>query len=167
MPEIDYVLYDTAPFGTTAATSHTLFQVVQNGDATHIEDYTNMLGSGSLPQAYTFRIKSIQVFPAEDITQADLAPMLKGSYLVVVVGDTEFIQAPLHLFPAPGQITGHYSQATAALGAALTFGGLPMVLDSPIEIPGGTRFSVLVYQKTALAAATNVKVCLVGTLIKP
>lgn len=167
MPDIDFVLYDTAPFGTSAGVSHNLFQVVQNGDATHTEDFTNMLGSGSLPQAYTFRLKSIQVFPAENVGQADLAAILLKSWIVVVVGDTEYIQAPLHLFCAPGQITGHYTQAAAATAAALTFGGLPYLLDNPIEIPGGTRFLVTVYQGTGLATATQVKVCLVGTLVKP
>jgi hypothetical protein len=160
MPEIDYVLYDTAPFNVTAGVPFTLFQVVQNGDAIHIEDYTNMLGSGSLPQSYSFRIKSVQVFPAEDITVTDLQALLKGSYLVIVVGDTEYVQAPLHLLCAPGGIQD-------GAGAAVSFSGLPLVLDNPIEIPGGTRFSVLIYQKTALAAATDVKVCLVGTLVKP
>jgi hypothetical protein len=164
--ELDYILYDTAPFGVAGAADYVLFQVVENGDAVHVPQFTNMLGSGALPQAYTFRIESIQVFPAETITAADIVIAYAEGFISVIVGDSEVIQAPLRLFPPSANITGLLLQAVAADQDAVSMSGLPYTFDNPITIPGGTRFQVLVHQDAALGVATNVKVCLIGKLVK-
>jgi len=164
---IRYVLYDTAPFGTSAGVDHELFQVAEGADSTHVESYTNSLGAGSLPTEYKFTVEKIEVFPDQDVSQADLQKIWKDSLLELKVAEKTYVKAPLQLFAASQGYQGHYTQGTASDANMVSMKGEGFVLDPPVEIPGGTKFRVRVYQGTALSSATNVKVCLIGKLERP
>lgn len=167
MADLRYFLYDTAVFGTTAGTEHVLFQVAQGGDATHTEDFTNSRGAGSLPSEERFVCDRIGVFVDAAIADAEVEKVFTGSFLEIRVADKSVFKAPLKVCAGYGGWSGHFTQATAANRALIGPAQGYCHLDIPIEIPGGTAFRVRVYQKTALAAAANVKVVLGGVLSTP
>ena len=169
MPEtIKYVLYDTAEFGASAGVDHELFQVAEGADSTHVEHFTNSRGAGALPPEESFLVEEIQVFPDPDLSQADAQLVWKDSFLEVKVGDRTYLKAPLQLFAASQGFQGHYTQGTAADANMTSMKGEGFKLDPAIEIPGGTKFRVRVYQGTALSGANkSVKVCLIGKLTRP
>ncbi|RLI86448.1 MAG: hypothetical protein DRP01_04240, partial [Archaeoglobales archaeon] len=163
-----YTLYDTAEFGTTAGVTHTLFQVREGADSTHVAHFTNMRGPGALSSEERFVIEKIEVFPDPDFSVDDLQAMWKDSYLEVKGADKSVLKVPLALCAAAVGFMGHYTQASAADECLASLKGEGYKLPIPIEIPGATSFAVEVYQGTALSAANkSVKVCLTGTLTMP
>jgi len=167
MPDLSWVLYDTAQFGTSANTSHELFQVAQGADSTHSEDFTNSPGSGSLPSNQKFIVKAIAVYPEHNIDQAEIAKIFNKSWLQLKVSESVKLKTPLSLLAAPQQFTGHYTQGTAADGNNVSWSGPLFELEIPIEIPGGTQYKVTIMQVVAAAATEQVKCCLIGTLTRP
>ncbi len=168
MADYTATLYDTAVFGTTAGAEHTLFQVAQGGDSTHVEAFTNMRGAGSLPNDEDFRVDEIAVFPDVNASAADLQNMTIGSFLEVRVSDKTVLKAPLAMFMKHAAYGGLYTQATAANEALIGLLGDGYKLPIPIAIPGGTSFRVRIYQGTAMSAASqNLKVALNGVLTMP
>ena len=168
MPEkIDFVLYDTWQPSTTAGAEATLFQTPQGGDSTHVESFTNMLGAGSLPGDLSFTINEIEIQPVQDIALADIQKLFKESFLEIRVSGKDFIKAPLQLFASKSGFSGHYSQTAAADGSAISLLAGRVTLKNPIVVPGGAPFKVRAVLGTALSAAKNVKVCLIGELERP
>lgn len=167
--DLDYVLYDTAVFTNVANTEQVLFQVAQGGDATHTESFTNMRGSGALPQEEAFACIRIGVTVDFDTAgEEDYTTVWRGSFLEVRVSDKTVLKAPLALFSAANMYGGHYSQAAAANNAVIGLQGDGLKLDIPITIKGGTAFRVRVVQANATSAASkNMKVWLRGTLTTP
>lgn len=167
MPDISFVLFDTAVFGV-AASDQSLFQVSMQGDATHTENFTNSRGAGSLPQNEKFTLKEIGVFPETDLLIADIEAMQRGSFIEVIISDVHYMKIPLQLCMKASGYGGHFGQAAAADAALIGVMNDGYKLEIPIEIPGGTQFRIRVVQGTALGVASkNVKVCLIGILSIP
>lgn len=167
MADLHYVLYDTATFGTTAGTNHLLFQVGEGVDASHPESITNMRGNGSLPTEESFTLMAIHVWPEQEIGEADLYDLFDRCLLELRVSDKTLLKAPLRLFASHNAWGGQFTQATAANRAVIGVEGNGFTLQNPITIPGGTRFSVRLYQNNAFTSAVYVKVALEGVLTTP
>lgn len=164
MPDLSWVLYDTAVFNTTANVGHELFQVSQGGDTTHTEDFTNSPGAASLPANQNFEIKAIGVYPEHDITAAELVKIYNKSWLELKVSESVKLKLPLSLVAAPQEFSGAVG---AAAGSGLSWAGPVFDLEIPIPVPGGTQYKVTIQQVVATAAAEQLKVCLFGTLTRP
>ena len=164
--DLDYILYDTAVFGTVANFESVLFQVAQGADVTHVESFTNMRGAGALPQEEAFKCNWLGV--TVDFTSTlpqDYKAMWLASFLEFRLSDKTVLKIPLAAAAAYSAFSGHYSQAAAADNAAVSLMGNGYTLDIPIEISGGTAFRVRVVQGTVLSAASkNVKILLGGIL---
>ena len=167
MPDLDWILFDTAVFTTGPAGQIQLFQVPQGGDATHTEDFTNSLGAGSLPANQNFVIKGIAIYPELDIVEVEIKKVLARSYLEIVVADLVKLKAPLVYFAAPQQYSGFDNLTPAAGLMAVSYGGPLFEMVIPIAIPGGTPFKVNITQMIATAADEQVKCLLIGTLTRP
>lgn len=167
--DLDYVIYDTAVFGTVANFENVLFQVSQGSDATHTENFTNARGAGTFPQEESFLVKHIGVVADfNTATPEDYQLMWYASFLELRVSDKTLLKAPLHWFAHRNAYQGHYSQAAAADNALIGLMGDGYMLENPISIKGGTSFRVRVVQGTALSAVSkNVKVNMRGLLSIP
>lgn len=164
--QLSYDIYDTAVLTNgTAPIELTLFQIAQNGDATHTESFTNARGGGSFPSGEGFTVESIHVFADFNGVIADMQNMWIGSLLELRVRDLTIIKAPLITFVNYQEWGVFYTQAAAAAEAVGGPRGAGRTLMNPVNIPGGTSFKVRVVQGTTLSVATsNVKVVLRGTL---
>lgn len=168
MPELNYVLYDTAEFGVSADAEHVLFQVAQGADSTHNEKFTNSRGSGVLPNQESFLLKGLRVFADYDVPEADVKKIWRDSYIEIRVADRTLFKAPLTLVASHNSFGGVVNQANAADGAIVGIHGKGFMFDIPIKIDGGKAFKVNIYQGTALASAnSSIKVCLIGNLNMP
>lgn len=165
MANLSYPLYDTAFFGNAAGVERTLFQEAQGATANATKANTNSRGAGQLPTNEKFIIKSVHVFPDADLTLADIDDMFEQSYLEIRLNDETMLIAPLRMFASHSSYGGHFGQAAAAAAELIGLQGDGFMLDNPIEINGGNAFRVIVFQGTALSAASlRVKVVLNGTL---
>lgn len=166
MPDISYMLYDTAIFGVTANTEHVLFQVAQGADAVHTEQFTNSRGAGVLPQQEQMVVNRVCVWQDFAPTTVVAARVVwLQSFLEIRVADETLLKIPIIAAAYRGAVGAVFGVAVAADNA---WGG-PMgegyYLDNPIVIPGGTGFRVRVLQSlAAVAAASNMKVALSGVL---
>lgn len=169
MPEMDYVLYDTAAFGNAANTEHLLFQVAQGGDATHTESFTNSRGAGQIPNEETMVIEEIAVtVVTNQATPSDYQNVWIASFLEIKIADFSWGKFPLALLARANSYGGHYSQAAAADDAMIGLQGKGLQLKRPITLKGGTSFKVRVFQGTALGGASrNVLISLIGVLNMP
>lgn len=164
MPDLSWVLYDTAVFNTVATTAHELFQVSQGSDSTHTEDFTNSPGAGSLPSGQNMEVKAVGVYPEHDVTAAELVKIYNKAWLELKVSESVKLKLPLSLVAAPQEFNGAVG---AAAGSGLSWAGPIFDLEIPIPIPGGTQYKVTIMQVVATAAAEQLKVCLFGTLTRP
>ena len=160
----DHILFDTAPFGTSAGTTHSLFQVTEGGDGTHTKDFTNSPGAGSLPNKQKMTVNSIEVWPEADILEEENQKVWNKSYLRVEVDGDEKLRAPLLMFAAEHAQVGEFHEATNSKINSLSWTKKPMLFKNPIIIPGGTPFKIEVYQSVATAGTEQVKVALVGLI---
>lgn len=168
MAEVNWPLYDTAPFGNVAATTHTLFQVRENGDATHITGFTNMRGNGSLPSNESFMVERLMVYPDVELAEADLVTWFGANWLRLRVEDKEMITIPLRMCVGDAAFGGHYTQASTAANSAIGPMGKGYELSNPVMIPQGGNLLVEVFQATALATTgQNIKIVLDGILNRP
>lgn len=167
MPDVDWIMYDTAPFTIAAAGQLQLFQVPQGGDATHIEAYCNTPGAGSLPANQNFVIKAIAIYPDQDVTIGDLRLVFKQSYVEIVVSDKVMLKVPMAYLAAPMDFSQAVNFADPLVLAAGAYSAPLYEFVIPISIPGGTPFKVNITQITALIAAVQVKCLLIGTLTRP
>lgn len=167
MADYHYVLYDTATFATTAPTNHLLFQVGEGVDASHPESITNMRGNASLPTEEKFTLYRIHVWNEQELGEADLFDLTDQALLELRVSDKTLLKIPLRLAISHAGFGGHFTQATAANRVAIGNEGNGFELQTPIELPGGTRFAVRVYQDKAFTSTCRVKVALEGILSMP
>lgn len=167
MPDVDWVFFDTAIFTTGPAGQIQLFQIPQGGDSVHVEDFTNSIGSGSLPANMSFLIKAIAMYAELDIVEIEIKKVLARSYLEIVVADKVMLKAPLIYFAAPQGYAGYNNVTPAANLMAVSYVGPLFELVIPIPIPGGTPFKINVTQIVATAADEQVKLLMIGTLTRP
>jgi hypothetical protein len=167
MADYRYVLYDTATFNTSGSTNHILFQVGEGADSSHPEYITNMRGNGALPTEEAFTVQRIHVWNEQEVAEADIFDLTDQSLLELRVSDKTLLKIPLRLALSHVEAGGHFTQATAAARAIIGHTGYGFELPEAITIPGGTRFSVRVYQSNAFNASTRVKVALEGILSMP
>lgn len=167
MPVYDWTLYDTAVFGATAVTDHELFKVAQNGDATHTQSFTNSRGAGVMPANEQFDIDTIGISPDGDFSANDRGDMWDGAFITIRVNNQDVFTAPLRMCAGYAAYSGHFTQAAAADMNRIGLEGMGYKLNKPITIKGGMSFSVIVSQRTAITAASNVKTMLRGNLTLP
>lgn len=168
MPDYSFHIYDTALFGVTAGTTHTLFQVPQGGDATHVMDFTNMRGAGQFPVNEKFTIRKIMVASESELAEADVTAWYRLSYLKLLRSNHEDLISPLLPLIAYAGFGGHFTQAAAANRALIGRMGEGYVLTPNISIDGGDAFKIEVFQGVALSAANQrIKVILEGILNSP
>jgi hypothetical protein len=165
MVDFSYPLYDTAFFGTVAATLHTLFSQAQGASATLSKSVTNSRGAGQLPQNESYEADWLGIFLDEAGVLADVSAVWADSYAEFRVNDETVFLSPLRMLAAYNAWGGHYTQAAAADAARIGLMGDGLKLPTPIVIPGGTSFQVLIFQGTALSAVTqSVRFVMNGTL---
>lgn len=166
--DVSYHLYDTAVFSNAAATVHSLFQVIEGGDATHTSDFTNMRGSGQLPGNETFKIRKISVAFESNVVEADAEDWYVNSFLKLTYNNLVMLQSPLLPLIDHTAFSGQYTQAAAATRALIGRWGSGYMLDPMITIKGNTGFLVQISQGVALATANmRIKCILEGILSRP
>lgn len=167
MPDVDWILYDTAPFTIAAAGQLPLYQIPQGGDAVHTEDFCNTPGAGSLPANQNFMIKAIAIYPEPSCLQVDIDLVFNRSYVEIIVADKVMLKAPMAYFAAPQSFGGSNGIVLAALATWVSYSGPLFEMVIPIPIPGGTPFRVNITQVVGISANTQVKCLLIGTLTRP
>lgn len=168
MVDLSWMLYDTALFGTVDNTPHTLFQVAEGGDATHVADFTNMRGFGVLPSTEKFVARKIGVALETNATESDAEDWFLDGYLRLYLANNVVFQAPTLALISNTGFNGHFAQAAAANRALIGRNGNGYELDPQLVIGGGVLFKVELYQGTVVAANnTRVKVMLDGILTRP
>src|SRR6267142_4480250 len=142
MPKYDYVIFYTWIAGATANDEFQLFQVQQNGDATHTEQFTNMRGPGSFPQDETFVLDRIGIIVDHDIIQADVTKLFMGGFLEIRQVDRTVLKAPLSLFSEANAYGGSDTTTAAANGNVIGLLGSGFQLRPGMEITlnGGQGF---------------------------
>lgn len=165
MASFDWVLYDTANFGTNADTMHSLFQVAQYGDSTHTPDYTNMRGNGSLPANERFVVNCIGVRMQPEIDLDDLLAMFNGSYLQMRTKDEIIFEAPLNRCSQDMGYGGVGFQGSADTQYAVGLIHDGFKLTMPIEIEGGNSFRVDIYQDQAMGTANKLVKCMLTGIL--
>lgn len=161
--EIDYLFYDTAAFGNTANTVHTLFQVANGADSTHNDSFTNMSGSGAFPQSEDFTLQWLGAAIDYNGSAADIQNTFIANVFTLEVANKQLLKLPLFMLATNSAFGGHYSQAAAADEAIIGLSGNGYSLRKNILIPKGTGFRVIVTQVTALSGANkNVKILMGG-----
>lgn len=167
MADYRYDLYDTYVFGA-AASQGRLFQVAEGGDATHTTAFTNSRGAGVIPQNEKFVIDWIGAI--EDYTPliANRVNILTASWAELIVSNNSVLKVRLARLWSNNAYGGHFTQAVAADLAVIGRVGSGYDLrDHPIVIEGGTQFTLIVNQGTAVAAASNVVFVMSGVLTRP
>lgn len=161
-----YTLYDTIVFGTAVQAEQKLFQVISGGDATHTKSFTNMRGSGALPQQEKFTIQRVGVYiDFNNLVQTDIVNAWIGNYLEIRVADNSVLLIPLRAAAQYNGFNGYYSQAAAANGALGGLQGDGYEVDPSIELAGGTPLAVNIPQSVVMTvAAVNMRVLLHGIL---
>lgn len=168
MATIHYPLFDTAQFGTTGGAEFTLFQVAQGTTTQATESFTNMRGTGVLPNPESFTVKKIRVFPDYAVPRADVTAIWRGSYMQLRINDQIRLHIPLALAASNTAYSGADTTTAGANQNAVGLIGDGFMLEQPLDIPGGTVFRVRVVQGAALATANGfIKVVLDGLLTTP
>ena len=165
--DLEYVLYDTYVFGA-AASSGRLFQNAEGSDATHVTSFTNSRGAGIIPQSEKFVVQKL--FAVVDFVPliANITKLTVASWVELLVANRSLLKIPLAFLIAHSSYSGQAFQAVAADLANVGMEGDGYDFGAhPIQIDGGTQFVLSVNQGTAVAAASNVKFCLQGTLSIP
>lgn len=167
MADYRYDLYDTYVFGA-AASQGRLFQVAEGGDATHTTAFTNMRGAGVLPQNEKLVVDWIGAIEVYVPLIANRVNIFNASWLEFIVSNNSVLKIPLIRAWALNLYGGHFTQAAAADLAVIGRAGNGYDLkDHPITLDGGTQFTLVVNQGTAVAAASNVLFVLSGVLTRP
>jgi hypothetical protein len=168
MPDVAYMLFDTAVFGAAAPTEFILFQSRQGSDGTHTETFTNSRGPGVMPQSESFKIEVVYVWPDFAPLEANVGTWFLASKLEVILADKLLLSLPLTVCLGQNRWGGADASTAAANQAHVSMdnGGFEL-LDHPITLPPGEVFKVRLLQGTAAAASSNVKVGLQGILTLP
>ena len=169
MAVLYYPIWDTAVFGAAANTEFLLFQVAQQGDATHTESFTNSRGAGVFPASESYLIKKVSVVVDFNILQANAQTWYVGAFLEIRVSDVIRFKAPLQLLMDASAFGGASSTTAGANQntVGLLGDGFELPPDRFINVPGGAPWKVRVFQVTAAAASSNIKVVLQGDLTIP
>lgn len=167
MPELRYDLYDTFVFGAAAGQGR-LFQVAEGGDAVHTTAFTNSRGAGVIPQNEKFVIDWIGAVEDYIPLIANRVNIFLGSWVELIISNTSVLKVRLQRIWAHNEYGGHFTQLAAAdLSIIGRSGNGYSLADHPLTIDGGTQFTLIVNQGTAVAAASNVVFVLGGTLTRP
>lgn len=164
MAVYDFDLYDSVVFGATPDLTQSLFQVGEGADATHVREFTNMRGAGSLPQGEEFLVRSIHCISEMSPPQADIEKIYQDSYLEFILNNLSILRSPLRVFASHSDWSGQFTQAAAADITALGAVGMGRSLSIPVLIKGGTGFKVNLYNGTALSANHTLRILLRGDL---
>lgn len=167
MPDFRYDVYDTYVFGA-AASQGRLFQVAEGGDATHTTAFTNSRGAGVFPQNEKFVVDYICAIENYIPLIANRANIMVNSWIELIVSNFSVLKVPLMRVWAYNAYGGHFTQAVAAdLSNTGRIGTGYDLKDHPIVIEGGTQFTMVVNQGTAVAASSNVLFLMSGVLSRP
>jgi hypothetical protein len=162
MADLSYVFFDTVVTGT-AVFDALLFQVARGADATHTEDFTNMVSSGAFPAGQKFVIEHIGVLTEPAVTAADTDALFRASLLQVLINSQVDFWCPLAQV-ADKSSWGGYSNQTAAAGLQVTGNyGHGFDLKIPISVDGGVGFGVRIKTTVATAASSKLVCALTGT----
>ena len=169
MAELDYPIYDTMVWGTTANTKHTLFQSGQGSGGGNGEQLTNMRGSGQFPDKEDFTVSRIGVHVNNvTLTADDIAGLFVNSILTINYNNVKILQAPLYNFSDKNAVQGTYSEASASDFNYFGQLGEGYKLSKPFTIRGGKSFNIEVLQGLALdAVSQNILVTMFGMLNTP
>lgn len=167
MTDYRYTLYDTADFGNTAGVNHLLFQIAEGADANHAEYRCNMRGNGVLPSEESFLVQKIHVWNNSEIPEADIQKLIDGTLLEIRVSDKTVLKIPLRLAISHTAYGGHYTQATASARTVIGLESNGFEIPEGIQINGGVRFSVRLYQRLSMTATEEIVVALEGVLSTP
>lgn len=169
MAILDYPIYDTALFGTTANTTHTLFQSGQGSSSAKGATITNARGSGQFPDRESFKVLRIGVH-VDDIglSDDDIQGLFMGSYLTFNYNNVKVMQAPTYLFSDKNDVQGIKTEASASAFDYFGQSGTGYMLTKPLVIQGGKQFNVEIFQALALDNANmDIKCVLYGELDTP
>lgn len=159
---LHFQLYDTWLPGTTASAESILFQVIQGGDATHDEKYTNMRGAGALPQTEKFVVNRIKIQQDKILPIADVLLAYYDALIEFKLSDFSYFKIPVMQCIDHTGWGGFLAQASAANSSTIGPLGQGFELVNPINIPGAQPFKVRLVQGVALSAASRLKVILEG-----
>jgi len=166
MADVPFGLYDSVVYANSTNQTHTLFQVAQGADATHTRQFTNMRGSGSIPQSEKLVIKSIHAVLWGTVPKADLSDIWEGCTLELIISDENIFRYPLKFFSSLNSYSGAIQEATATDLTFLGLQGSGMMLNPNIILNGGDSFRVDVFQQNAVAVAENMWIVLDGILTR-
>jgi len=167
MPDYNHYLYDTALL-QNAVDEIVLFQNPQGSSSSFPASITNMKGAGQLPSSESMEVHHIHGFVDENVVAADADNIWLLSTITMYINEIQQFRVPLKTIASMNAFGGHYTQATAANEALIGLVGYGWKLRIPIRIPGGTQFSVVLSQGTALSTTNiNFKVALDGILTRP
>lgn len=169
MAEFTYPLYDTARFGTTANTTHTLFQNGQGSNSGNDKTLTNMRGSGQLPDRESFTLRKIGIHIDDvGLSDDDIHGLFMSSVLTVYYNNVKILQIPAYMASDKNRVSGIKTESTASPFDYFGQDGDGFVLDIPRIIEGGKSFSVELFQALAMDSSNlSIKVVLYGDLSAP
>lgn len=159
---LHFQLYDTWTPSTTANAESILFQVIQGGDATHNEQFTNMRGAGALPQTEKMVINKIKIQPDVILTKADVLILYYNALIEFKLSDFSYFKVPVMQCIDHAAWSGAPLEATIADTITIGPWGQGWELVNPISIPGAQPFKVRLIQGAALSGASRIKVILEG-----
>lgn len=169
MAKLDYPIYDTAVFGTTANNKTTLFQSGQGSGGGNGEAITNMRGSGQFPDRETFEIMKIGIhINTISLTDDDIQGLFVNSILTLNYNNVKMLQAPLYMFSDLNAVQGIKTESTASPFDMFGQEGKGYDLRKPLVIQGGKSFNVEILQGLAVDnASQNLYCVLYGMLDAP
>ncbi len=164
MADLDWTWYDTIVLGATAGAEFEAFQVQLGADTTHNIQYTNLPLPGQIPQNESFLLKSIRfILDFTTLLVADVTDWFIYSVYEIRLQDTVKYQGPVSEAVAHSAFSGAYTLAAAADNQAIGLLGTGKMFEKPLVLNGGDFFKVRYKQGVAIAASSEVKVCLSGT----
>lgn len=162
MPDLSYIFFDSVATGA-AAIDALLFQVARGADATHTEDFTNMVSSGAFPSGQKFVIEHIGVMVEPALTPADADALFHASILQVLINSQVDFWCPLASVVDMSAWSG-FNNLAAAAGLQVTGSlGKGFDLKIPISVDGGVGFGVRIKTTVATVASSKLICALTGT----
>lgn len=157
--ELDYILYDLVPSGTTPSAKLTFFN---NDEASNGIQVTNLPMSGQLPSTQRFLVKEIRVVIDPEAVVGDRLDVLDAAVIDLKVNNERKFSC--FAVEALGNFAFLPSGVTSTVEGVQ---GKPFELDKGIIIDGGVPFSVeFTVGKTAASASTDIYVMLRGRLVR-
>ena len=168
MAKIDYTIYDTALFGTTANTDHDLFTIAQGGASNKGKTITNMRGNSQFPVGEAFTIHKIGVTIDDVLTDDDIQGLFLGSTLELIYNNTTVFLVPTAQLSYRNAVQGIKTEASASAFDFFGLMGDGHEFKAPLTIQGGKNFRGILHQGLAVDnASMDIKVMLIGMLDSP